>query len=80
MSTDKIIPMMAMTSWRKPSRSVAAPNEAGHSCTARPVSFPELPYEIGVKVTPEGFVLSLSPEATVEQIARVLRAARLSKV
>ena len=80
MNTDKLSPMMEIFSWRGPSISVATPKEAECSDTARPVSLPKLPYEIGIKVTREGFVLSMSPEATEEQLAEVLRALRLARL
>ena len=79
MSTEKLSPMMEIFNWRGPSRSVPTPDDADFSDTARPVSVPKLPYEIGIKVTRDGFLVSMSSEATEEQLAEVLRALRLAK-
>lgn len=43
-------------------------------------TLPKVPYEIELKVTAAGFVLSASPQATEEQLAEVLRALRVSNV
>ena len=80
MSTDDISPVMKIFNWRGPSRRIPPVDDAGTRPDTTAATLPKMPYEIELRMIETGFVLSVSPQATEEQLVEVLRALRLSKM